>query len=53
MKSEGGGGAHWPLPSIHKVVSLISDETSLNLRTISLDFLAGIILDMLRGLFNF
>ena len=23
MKSEGGGGAHWPRPLIHKVVSSI------------------------------
>ena len=54
MRSEGyvtqhtpPGGAYWPRPSIHKVVSRISAETSLNLGTISLDFLDGIISDML------
>ena len=49
----GGGRVHWARPLIHKVVSIISAETSLNLGTISLDFLAGIILEMLWGLFNF
>jgi hypothetical protein len=48
-----GGGRVWGHPLIHKVVSLISAETSLNVGTISFDFLAGIILDMLWGLFNF
>ena len=48
-----GVGSVGGCPLIHKVVSLISAETSLNLGTISLDFLAGIILDMLWELFNF
>ena len=42
-----GVGSVRGCPLIHKVVSRISAETSLNLGTISLDFLDGTILDML------